>query len=99
MSAYTPEIRRQLREVLVKSGMTAARADQAVDLACRAADCANDAFSEAIKLAPDGGIGLMALELGTQLAAARMNGLFRRVHDLGKLGNLPTVETSLSVPV
>jgi hypothetical protein len=99
MSAYTPELRQQLREACMKAGITAARADQAVDLACHAADRANDAFSEAIRLAPDGGVGLMALEMGAQLAAARLNGLFQRVHDLGKRDNLPTVETALSVPV
>lgn len=98
MTDYGPDLRRQLREACISNGMTADRASQTVDLACLAAERANEAFSDAIKLAPDGGIGLTALEMAAQLVAARMNGLFRRVHEMGVAQGLPSVATEVRAP-
>lgn len=98
MSSYDENSRSQLRAALERAGAEPARARMAVDIACHAADDAMDALGAVVKRAPDTAIGLMAFELGTQLAASRMSASFERVHALGQGLGLPAAETKVSVP-
>lgn len=92
MSPYGPEFRRQLRASIISTGVPPARADQAVDLACHAADRARETFADVVKRSPDTLVALAAAEIGAQLAASHFRSLFEGVHEMGRAAGLPTAQ-------
>lgn len=80
MSRYGPEMRERLCASLRSVGTPGSNALIAVDLACHAAEAAWNAYSDVINRAPDGPVILIASEIGSQLARAEFDRIFKAVH-------------------
>jgi hypothetical protein len=84
VTLLSPEARRSLVAGLVKQGVPTQRANIAVDLAAQACDQANDAFTRAVKLAPDASVGLCATQIGSQIMVGHMASLVAGTERLAK---------------
>lgn len=98
MSVYDENNRRALRSLMLRNGVRHDRAHIIVDLACLAAERSVDIVFEIVGRAPDDGAKMMALEVATQLASARLTGVFERAHALGKAAGCPQYEGSAEIP-
>jgi hypothetical protein len=97
MSAFDEAARRQLRRSIASNGVPADQAAVIVDLACQAADRAQEAFTTVITAAGDGLTGLAAMEIGSQLSASLMRNIFERTHEYGKSMGLPITSAEITL--
>ena len=94
---FDARVRAELQAMLVANGVAPLRALEICDIACHAAETATANLLETCGRADSYGSRMMAVELGLQLAVARMKAVLERTRDLGRATGCPTWQGEVGI--